>query len=195
MSDEKQPSMLSSWPPMTIIPGSAAPPEAEARDLGYRRKNKWFPKAFGLWRVQGGAWPCFLGLRPTLVAYSVMDEFNPVGQFGAKYCRPCGLVQRPVYGKLGFGPSRPALASGISATAIFGPAPVDGFGGSPCGVSSCCRPCRILGRQKSCCSYARRGQSGHRSEKGTASGSVTCSPSGIRSPDQSSASRLPGDGW
>ena len=55
MSDEKQPSMLSPWPPMTIIPGSAAPPEAEARDLGYRRENKWFPKAFGLWRVQGGA--------------------------------------------------------------------------------------------------------------------------------------------
>ena len=86
--------MLSPWPPMTIIPGSAAPPEAEARDLDYRRENKWFPKAFGLWRVQGGAlWPCFLGLRPTLVAYSVMNEFNPVGQYGAKYCRPCGLVQ------------------------------------------------------------------------------------------------------
>ena len=61
---------------------------------GSRIENKWFPKAEGLWRVQGGAlWPCFLGLRPTLVAYSVMNEFNPVGQYGAKYCRPCGLVQ------------------------------------------------------------------------------------------------------
>ena len=25
--------------------------------------------------------------------YSVMNEYNPVGQDGAKYCRPCGLVQ------------------------------------------------------------------------------------------------------
>jgi hypothetical protein len=55
VSDGRQPSMLIPWPPMTIIPGSAAPPEAEARDLDYRRGDNWFPKAFGLWRVQGGA--------------------------------------------------------------------------------------------------------------------------------------------
>lgn len=51
------------------------------------------------------------------------------------------------------------------------------------------------GQQKSLWARARRGQSGRRSEKGTASGSVTCLPFGIRSPDQSLASRLPGDGW
>ena len=58
---------------MTIIPGSAAPPEAEVQDLDYRRGNKWFPKAFGLWRVQGGALACFLGLF----------DFNAVGVYSA----------------------------------------------------------------------------------------------------------------
>jgi hypothetical protein len=66
---------------MTIIPGPAAPPEAEARDLDYRRGNKWFPKAFGLWRVQGGAVALlsWMDWRPTMVVYSVMSEYNLVG--------------------------------------------------------------------------------------------------------------------
>jgi hypothetical protein len=34
----------------------------------------------------------FLDWR-ALVVYSVLNEYNPVGQDGAKYCRPCGLVQ------------------------------------------------------------------------------------------------------
>src|SRR5271167_533779 len=75
---------------MTIIPGSAAPPEAEVQDLDYRRGNKWFPKAFGLWPVQGGAL--------ALLSWTVRLQrgwciLGADGKDGAKYCRPCGLVQ------------------------------------------------------------------------------------------------------
>src|SRR5271169_1648966 len=75
---------------MTIIPGSAAPPEAEVQDLDYRRGNKWFPKAYGLWRVQGGAL--------ALLSWTVRLQrgwciLGADGKDGAKYCRPCGLVQ------------------------------------------------------------------------------------------------------
>src|SRR5271156_2340066 len=75
---------------MTIIPGSAAPPEAEVQDLDYRRGNKWFPKAYGLWRVQGGALAL---LSWTVRLQRGWCTLGADGKDGAKYCRPCGLVQ------------------------------------------------------------------------------------------------------
>ena len=35
----------------------------------------------------------FLDWRSALVVYSVMNEYNPVGQDALSNCRPCGLVQ------------------------------------------------------------------------------------------------------
>jgi len=42
------------------------PPEAEALE-----PNKWFPKAFGLWRVQGGALACRALLCGAVAALSL----------------------------------------------------------------------------------------------------------------------------
>jgi hypothetical protein len=45
-------------------------------DLDHR--NKWFPKAFGLWRVQGGARTCLLALVTNEGGvYSVTNQIPP----------------------------------------------------------------------------------------------------------------------
>jgi hypothetical protein len=70
-------------PPDPIICPNLAEPMAHSLtvtmlvlDLDHR--NKWFPKAFGLWRVQGGARTCFLGLVTNEGGvYSVMNQIPP----------------------------------------------------------------------------------------------------------------------
>jgi hypothetical protein len=41
--------------------------------------NKWIPKVFGLWRVQGEPWPCFLEMT-TKRGWSILSNESSSGR-------------------------------------------------------------------------------------------------------------------
>ena len=64
-------------------------------------ENEWFPKAVGLWRVQGGALALLSRNRRQrrVVKYSVMNPDPDGRDDGNDYCRDSGLVQASICGE------------------------------------------------------------------------------------------------
>src|SRR5271166_2609489 len=57
------------------------------------RISEWFPKAEGLWRVQGGALALLSWNGHQRGRCLLSNEPAPAGDDGTKYCRDSGLVQ------------------------------------------------------------------------------------------------------
>jgi hypothetical protein len=74
------------------LPGfRPVPPKAEPRTSII--KNRWFPKASGLWRVQGGALALLSWIYRQPGRRRLSNEPNPGADDGDRYCRGSGLVQ------------------------------------------------------------------------------------------------------
>src|SRR5271163_3460705 len=56
-------------------------------------ENRWFPKAFGHWRVQGGAVASLSWNGHQRGWCRLSNESAPTEDAGTKYCRDSGLVQ------------------------------------------------------------------------------------------------------
>jgi len=73
--------------------------------------NRWFPKAVGLWRVQGGALALLSSIGHQLWCYILSNNPRTDGDDGDQYCRHSGLVQCATVQFYVDGPSAPVCVS------------------------------------------------------------------------------------